>query len=398
MPKIESVNKYELRLGMAGQDSRKAFFRKWHLPKLIPLSRFERLTRSRRWLLLSGMSLGFVLLLGVSHRLIAQFAQFESAAPSVPISAPSPIARVTSLSSSPSPRLAAPPAASPSPTAKRATTGKQQIEQAPEPTLTQEQQAAQQQAIAELEASIPTVDSLVEMKVAIEVNVSSATVGVSNEALLLDGDGNRLDTLSPGTSYTAQADGSSISFNGSALPSLIWIEPPVGSLFYLGDRPYRGRLLLAVENGRLWVVNVVSLRNYLYSVVASEVSANWNVEALKAQAVAARSYALTYYFEPVNTLYDLGDDEYFQVYSGTNREDDRIRQAVDATAGEFVSYRGEVVESLYAASDDIVKEAFQGQGMSQLGALGLAEQGYTYKQILANYYPNTSVGGIAQDF
>jgi stage II sporulation protein D len=55
------------------------------------------------------------------------------------------------------------------------------------------------------------------------------------------------------------------------------------------------------------------------------------------------------------------------------------------------------VESLYAASDDIVTEAFQGHGMSQLGALSLAEQGSTYEQILANYYPKTKVGRIEID-
>lgn len=373
---------------MAGQDSRKEYFRKWQLPKLTKLKRPKWLKRSWLWLLLGGLSLGAVLLLGTAHKLVARFESLE------PTQAAPPIADVAS----PSPQPLPSPSPSPSPPAKRATTGKQQLEQSPEPTLTQEQQAAQQQAIAELEASIPTVDSLTEMQVAIEVNVSSATVGVSGESLLLDRDGNTLDTLTPETTYTAQADSGSILLNGSALPSIVWVEPSVGALFYLGDRSYRGRLLLAVENGRLWVVNVVSLRNYLYSVVASEVSADWNVEALKAQAVAARSYALTYVLEPVNSLYHLGDDEYFQVYSGTAREDDRIRKAVDATAGEFVSRRGEVFESLYAASDDIVKEAFQGHGMSQLGALDLAEQGYTYKQILATYYPGTSVGGIAQDF
>ncbi len=55
------------------------------------------------------------------------------------------------------------------------------------------------------------------------------------------------------------------------------------------------------------------------------------------------------------------------------------------------------MESLYAASDDIVAEAFSGRGMSQLGAKSLAEKGYKYDQILANYYPSTKVGKIAKD-
>jgi stage II sporulation protein D len=343
----------------------------------------------RRW---RSIGLGCVSCSGVL--VLAQAdTRLEQIEPSSPVIAPI----VSEQAVRPSPRVRDTPSVAASPS-KRSTTGKLAVQSPAEPVLTQAQQAAQQQAIAELEASIPTVDSLIEMQVAIEVDIASLAVSVSAPALLLDEAGNTLDTLEPGQSYTAAVDGGGLSFDGSALPNLVWIEPPVGSLFYLGDRAYRGRLLLAVENNRLWVVNFVSMRNYLYSVVASEVSASWNAEALKAQAVAARSYALTYYFNPVNSLYHLGDDEYFQVYSGTAPEDDRIRQAVDATAGEFVSYRGGVVESLYAASDDIVKEAFQGQGMSQLGALNLADQGYLYEQILSNYYPETSVGRIAQDF
>jgi SpoIID/LytB domain protein len=152
------------------------------------------------------------------------------------------------------------------------------------------------------------------------------------------------------------------------------------------------------KDGRLWAVNYVNLRNYLHSVVASEVSPSWNNAALKAQAVAARSYALTYYFRPANPLYHLGNDEYYQVYSGIEREAAQTNAAVDETSGEYVSYKGGIVESLYAASDDIVAEAFQGKGMSQLGALSLANQGYSYETILSSYYPGTAVGKIVQDF
>lgn len=347
------------------------------------------------FLLLGLLSLTITLLLGWRGNWFAwvQALPDRASSPTV-VTTPSPAQSAPVPSSVPATPSLSPPA-------KRS--GGKQIKPAqPEPTVTAAQQAEQekkqQEAIAALEASIPTVDSLIEMQVAIEVSATSATIGVSSESVLLDKNGETVDTLVPGATYTVAANGETISLDGTALPSLVSVEPPVGGLFYLNDRAYRGRLLLAVENGKLWVVNVVSMRNYLYSVVASEVSPSWNVEALKAQAVAARSYGMTYYFNPINSLYHLGDDEYFQVYSGTVTEDDRIRKAVDATAGEFVSYHGGVVESLYAASDEIVKEAFQGKGMSQLGALNLAEQGYSYEQILSNYYPGTSVGRIGQDF
>lgn len=358
---------------------------------------FQKWLKSYRWALLcllGILSLVIVILISHGDRLFLFMGL-------TPTTSPSP---VVSASPTPITTPSAPP--SPSPSSKQAATGKANsdtppalaLSPEPEPSLTAEQQAAQQAAIAELEASIPTVDSLVEMKVAIEVSVPSVRVGVSAEADLLNDAGEVIDTLSSGSSYTVQVSGESVVFDSSPLTQIVWIEPSPDGVFYLNDRAYRGRLLLAAANGSLWAVNYVSMRSYLYSVVPSEVSPSWSMEAIKAQAIAARSYALTYYFEPVNSLYDLGDDEYFQVYSGLEREAERTNQAVNETAGEYVSYKGGVVESLYAASDDIVAEAFQGQGMSQLGALSLAEQGYSYEQILANYYPGTKVGRIAQDF
>lgn len=262
------------------------------------------------------------------------------------------------------------------------------------PVLTPEQQAINEKFKASFGSYLASFDAQIKMQVAIAQGVPALTLATSTGATLLDQDGQSLQTLSPGTSYTVQAEGDAIALDSSPLPHVVWIQPAPEGLFYLGDRAYRGDLLLVSEAGRLWAVNSVSLRSYLYSVVASEVSPSWNMEALKAQAVAARSYALTYHIKPVNGLFDLGNDEYYQVYSGIEREHERTNAAVDATAGEYVSYKGGIVESLYAASDDIVAEAFQGKGMSQLGALNLAEQGYAYQQILANYYPGTKVGRI----
>ncbi len=230
-----------------------------------------------------------------------------------------------------------------------------------------------------------SVDSLIEMHVAIAQG-SNIQIGSSDGATVLDKDGKLLHQLAQGQGYTAGSDGDAV-----------WINPLGEGVLGIGSRPYRGRFLVVSNGGNALVVNYVNLRKYLYSVVASEVSPSWNLQALKAQAIAARSYALTYYFKPANPLYHMGSDEYYQVYSGTEKEDPATNRAVDETAGEFVSYRGGIVESLYAASDDIVAEAFAGKGMSQLGALHLANQGYSYLQILANYYPSTGVGRIEAD-
>lgn len=308
------------------------------------------------------------------------------------IAATSPPARTASKSAQP--KQAAEYSPSPSPQPKSGSTSKPNIK----PALTPEQAALNRKYKQAFESSQGSVDSLIEMRVAIAQAAPSLTVAVSAAASLLDKNGKPLHTLPAGKAYTAQPSGESIWLNSWQLPQLVWVEPPSDGVFYLGDRPYRGRLLLVSDSGRLWAVNFVNMRSYLYGVVPSEVSPSWRMEALKAQAVAARSYALTYHFKPVNSLYDMGDDEHYQVYSGAGREAESTSQAVDVTAGEFVSYRGGIVESLYAASDDIVAEAFQGRGMSQLGALNLAEKGYTYRQILTNYYPGTGVGRIQADY
>jgi peptidoglycan hydrolase-like amidase len=115
---------------------------------------------------------------------------------------------------------------------------------------------------------------------------------------------------------------------------------------------------------------------------------------LKAQAIAARSYALVHHIRPAHSLYDLGNTERWQVYKGVSSEWNTTRQAVEDTRGLFLSYKGGVVESMYAASDEIVKNVFGGRGMSQNGALSLAQKGYNYQQILSNYYPGTSLAWI----
>lgn len=264
-------------------------------------------------------------------------------------------------------------------------------------TLSAQEKAINHQSKAAFLASSATVDSLVEMHVAIAEGLPSLTIGSPTGAILMDQKGNRLQRLANGGSYSLQAEGNSIRFGDALVPAMVVLDPGIGKLFQLNGRTYRGRLIIAADGGRLWGVNYVSLRQYLHSVVGSEVSPSWPAEALKAQAVAARSYALTYYFRPMNSLFHLGATEYYQVYKGTETEAASTKKAVDVTAGEFVSYRGGIVESLYAASDDIVAEAFQGKGMSQLGALSLAEGGYTYKQILANYYPGTGVARVEED-
>jgi peptidoglycan hydrolase-like amidase len=191
-----------------------------------------------------------------------------------------------------------------------------------------------------------------------------------------------------------QPNGSSLTVGNWQLPPAVWVQPGNGGFVYVGDRWYRGRVLLVSQGSSLLAVNYVDFEHYLYSVVGSEMHANAPAEALKAQAIAARSYALVHMIRPASSWYHLGNTQRWQVYKGLSSEYNTGQQAVDATAGQILSYQGGVVESLYAATDEIVSRAHGGRGMSQTGAYELAKQGNDYQAILSYYYPGVGLARL----
>jgi SpoIID/LytB domain protein len=110
-------------------------------------------------------------------------------------------------------------------------------------------------------------------------------------------------------------------------------------------RPYRGQIQVIAEGGKLRAINVVDLEAYLYGVVPSEVPTEWPAEALKAQAVVARSYALS--GRKTGAAFDLYADTRSQMYLGIQEEERPTNDAVDATAGKVLLYQGEVARTYY---------------------------------------------------
>jgi len=177
-------------------------------------------------------------------------------------------------------------------------------------------------------------------------------------------------------------------------PTPLWIEPTKGGAVFVSNNWYRGKLLLIAQGNNLLAINYVNLEEYLLSVVGREMSAAAPMEALKAQAVAARSYALVHTFRPANRWFDVTSSERHQAYKGVVTEYNTTHQAVGETSGQILSYRGGVVESLYAATQAIVDKAHKGAGMSQNGAYAYANQGYDYRQILGVYYPGVAIARL----
>jgi stage II sporulation protein D len=114
--------------------------------------------------------------------------------------------------------------------------------------------------------------------------------------------------------------------------------------------PYRGSVeILDNGDGTLTVVNDVDLEDYVMGVVAGEVPKNWPLEALKAQAIAARTFAVLKHQEAIRSgsPYDLENTSLFQMYKGSGTINDNIRQAVVDTDEEIITYDNQPIEAFF---------------------------------------------------
>ncbi len=113
------------------------------------------------------------------------------------------------------------------------------------------------------------------------------------------------------------------------------------------NKAYRGQFQLVENDGKILVVNIVSMEEYLYSVVPKEAGDDWPMEALKAQTVAARTYAMSRKAVRLEHEFDVYDSEVDQVYGGYNSERGQTTEAVDDTKGQILTYDGEPILSYF---------------------------------------------------
>jgi stage II sporulation protein D len=159
--------------------------------------------------------------------------------------------------------------------------------------------------------------------------------------------------LNPRTAYRASVSGGAIALRGGGRTIRIAPKTPVTGRPVVGVRGkgrYRGALLLSVApDGGLRVVNKLGLEDYVRAVVPHEAYPSWHAEALKAQAVAARTYAIAI-VKGDGRDYDQVDDTRSQAYAGIGRETPATDAAVRATRGQVVTYRGQIVPTYFHAS------------------------------------------------
>jgi stage II sporulation protein D len=159
----------------------------------------------------------------------------------------------------------------------------------------------------------------------------------------------RVATQPAGAVLTIAAAGDQVTIDGlgAAATFLISAPAPLKVTVNGTTHSYRGAIRLSAGGGRLLLVNVVELEDYLRGVVPAEVPPRFAPEAIKAQAIAARTYALSRLGRHQDIGCDLCDGVHCQVYLGADAEDPRVDEAIAATAGLIVTYDGKPIDAVY---------------------------------------------------
>ncbi len=128
----------------------------------------------------------------------------------------------------------------------------------------------------------------------------------------------------------------------------VTIAPDGPALLAVDGRRYRGALRVVPVANKVTVINHVDLERYLLSVVPLEMPASWDAQALRAQAIAARSYALA--TRKVTGDFDMYRDERSQMYGGLGAEDARSSAAVTSTAGLIATFENHVATTFFSST------------------------------------------------
>lgn len=267
------------------------------------------------------------------------------------------------------------------------------------------------------------------IKIGIVKSTSQTYFGVSTKANLInEKNGKLLHVLEPMKPYRIKSYGNNVAIEVGGQyfdthTDKVSVVPAEGGFVSTKNRWYRGVLIISSRNNNLTLINDLPLEEYLLGVVPSEMPSGWSFEAHKAQAIAARSYAIANLGKRASLGFDLFDTPEDQAYGGASSESARTTQAVIDTTGIVVTYNQQVIPAYYCASaggqtnnsgevwnkdlpflksvpsfDDQNKKNGHGVGMSQHGANNLAQKGYNAYQILTYYYNNVKFGKLKQEW
>lgn len=156
-----------------------------------------------------------------------------------------------------------------------------------------------------------------------------------------------------GKRISVSRKGKNIVLEGKAFNAPVYFTTGNGEeAFSVKGNRYRGemKIIPSAWNNGVTVVNRVPMELYLKGVVPSEIVPSWKPDAIKAQAVAARTYAVYHKNGYRSAGYDITDDTRSQVYRGCSVETSATNKAVEETAGEIITYNGKAIDALFHAN------------------------------------------------
>lgn len=181
------------------------------------------------------------------------------------------------------------------------------------------------------------------IRVAIVKSAPEVTVG--GDGLLVTNEAG--DALAISLPATVKPVNDGLLVEGKSYRRLIFAA---SSAVYVNNKPYRGLAELSVADKGILVVNQLPLEEYLVGLINCEISSAWPIDAVKAQAIIARTYALNKKNARMASPYHLESSVIDQVYEGCLIEDSRARRAVLETEGEVLTFGGGIIQAFYHSS------------------------------------------------
>jgi len=192
-------------------------------------------------------------------------------------------------------------------------------------------------------AVVATAASYRPETVRVAVSRGAETLRIDGDGVLVSDDqGNAVSLALPCT--VQRSSGSSLVAGGVTARRLVFVSP---SLVKINGRGYRGIIELHPVDKGMLAVNELPLEDYLVGLINCEISSLWPIEAVKAQAVIARSYAIYQKDNRKSALYHLESSVMDQVYNGADIEDSRAARAVKETSGEVLVFSQGVIQAFY---------------------------------------------------
>lgn len=178
------------------------------------------------------------------------------------------------------------------------------------------------------------------VRVALLKGVESVRIG-GNGVLAVDENGKAIEGVFP---LLVKRNGDGLSVNGSNLRT---VRASAAASLQINGKGYRGVIEITAADKGLLVVDELPLEDYLVGLINCEISSQWPIEVVKAQAVIARTYALYQMEARKNAQFHLESSVMDQVYDGCDIEDSRAARGVGETAGEVLTIDGKVIQAFY---------------------------------------------------